>query len=93
MDIELGGSITLKGFSDIGGGELVVAKKIIGSYARKISENIDDYENLTLDLKKKNPYVLSAEVTAKKSAKAEVKDKNLFVAIDLVLKEVIKKLD
>ncbi|MFH1456191.1 MAG: hypothetical protein ABIF40_04550 [archaeon] len=36
--IELGGNINLKGFDDLEPMQMIVAKKIIGNYAKKVSD-------------------------------------------------------
>ena len=37
-NVQLGGNIELSGFRDIDGASMVVLKKIIGNYARRLSE-------------------------------------------------------
>ena len=39
--LELGGSIQLSGFSGIDGGQMVVVKKIVGNYAKRLSDGKD----------------------------------------------------
>ena len=43
--IELGGNITLVGFKEMGFGELIVVKKIVGNYARKLSTDKKNMES------------------------------------------------
>ena len=99
MVIELGGEITLKGFSDLGGGELVVVKKLVGRYARKISETSDSYKGLTVTMKpvhkkeKNQKYELHALVELDGDRKtSEVTNQNLFVALDEVLQKVLAQI-
>ena len=94
--IELGGNITLAGFKDLDHAELIVVKKMIGSYARKMSESVEGFENLNLTLKDvhKTPKSQKFEIHSKLSAKgkpvtSEVIDRNLFVAIDSSLKKIL----
>lgn len=92
---ELGGNIRLSGFREVGLAEFVVVKKIVGSYARKFSDNIKGYESLSLDLKLVHKtessvkYELHAKLVCSGNVEAcEVTDRNLFVALDSALKKI-----
>ena len=93
--IELGGNIELSGFKELNSSELIVLKKIIGSYARKFSDHHKDYEKLSLTLKKvhgkkSSKYELQAKLSlGKKPITVEYTDNNLFVT----LAEALKKLE
>ena len=94
-DLELGGKIVLSGFKEIKPAELVVVKKLIGSYARKFSDNTREYEGLKLHLKgiHKTPGSEKYEVHGKllfagQVKFAEVIDRNLFIALDSLLKKL-----
>lgn len=92
--IKLGGNIELTGFSDLDGGSMIILKKIVGSYTRKFSDSLKDFEKLILEL---NEQGNELEINAKlmvggKETSANTKDKNLFVALDSVLKELEKKI-
>jgi len=97
--IELGGSIELTGFKELDSAELIILKKIIGNYARKFSDSVEDYEKLSLNLKKakgKNKFEVLGKLLIKGNpVNADVTDVNLFVAVAEVLKklenQVIKK--
>jgi len=98
MTIELGGDISLEGFTDLDGGELVVVKKLVGRYARKLSEASKDYSGLKVTLKKvhktegSEKYELHALATLKKKKlTSEVVDRNLFMALDSVLSKVVEQ--
>jgi hypothetical protein len=94
---ELGGNITLVGFKDIDRAELVVVKKIIGSYTRKLSDTVSGFESITLTLKEIHKtdeghpkYELHAKANVKgRPCVAEAVDRNLFVGLDDVLKKVL----
>ncbi len=43
--MQLGGNITLAGFKELEMGELIVVKKIVGSYARKMADASQNFEN------------------------------------------------
>lgn len=92
--IKLGGNIELTGFSELDGGSMIILKKIVGSYSRKFSDSLKDFEKLVLEL---NEQGNELEVNAKlivggKETSANAKDKNLFVALDSVLKELEKNI-
>lgn len=94
--MELGGNITLSGFKDIGKAEMVVVKKVVGSYARKLTESVPKFENLGLNLKSVHKTEGSDgkfEIHCKamvdgKPITSEITDRNLFVGLDEVLKKV-----
>jgi len=94
-DIQLGGQIVLSGFKELKPAEIIVVKKLVGSYARKFSDNIKDYESLNIHLKEvhKTPGSEKFEIHAKilhegKIEASEVIDRNIFVALDSVLKKI-----
>jgi hypothetical protein len=94
-DVELGGKISLSGFKEIQPAELVVAKKLMGSYARKFSDGLENYEGLKLTLKAvhRTPGSEKFEIHGKllfngQMKMAEVIDRNFFVALDSVLKKL-----
>jgi len=87
--MELGGNITLQGFESIEPGTLVVVKKIVGNYAKKISE-AKELKKLTVSLNNN-----SIEATAQLSNKEiteNASSNNLFFALSEVLNNIIKKL-
>ena len=98
--IELGGNITLVGFKDeqlVDKAELVVVKKLVGSYTRKLSDSVSGFEGITITLKpihntaEGHPkYELHAKALIDgKPCNAEVVDRNLFVGLDDVLKKLV----
>ena len=93
-NIELGGKIFLSGFKNLRRDELLIAKKLIGSYARKFSDSLEDYESLNLHLKPiHNPDSDKYEIHAKllykgKMANSEITDHNIFVCVDSTLKKL-----
>lgn len=89
--IELGGNITLIGFKDVEPAQLVVIKKMVGNYAKKIQEK-QEFENLTLNLKDKSKNILEAILKIKdKEDKVENSDINLFFCIDKVLSKFLEE--
>ncbi|MFH1589612.1 MAG: hypothetical protein ABIB43_03535 [archaeon] len=94
--IELGGSITLVGFKDLDHAELIVVKKVVGSYARKMSDISNKFESVSVTMKEvhKTPKSQKYEIHSKlimggKPYTSEVVDRNLFVALDTSLKKVL----
>jgi len=97
--VELGGNIRLTGFSELDGGSIIVVKKIVGSYAKKFSERCKKFEKLTLTLKtvhkkeKSEKYELHAKVAdGGKDYNAEITERNLFFALDTVLKKLEREI-
>lgn len=95
-NIELGGKIFLSGFKNLKRDELLIAKKLIGSYARKFGDGLKNYESLNLHLKpvhKTTPDSEKYELHIKlihdgKTTNTEVVDHNVFVCIDSALKKI-----
>ena len=49
--IELGGNIELSGFKDVDGGSMVILKKVVGNYVRKMNDMTSKFEKLSLNMK------------------------------------------
>jgi ribosome-associated translation inhibitor RaiA len=93
--LELGGNIELAGFSNLDGGSMVVVKKIVGNYAKKFSEITTNFEKLSVTMKpvhkteKSEIHELHAKLIADgKPVTSEISDRNLFFALDKVLKKI-----
>jgi len=93
--MQLGGNIELSGFGDIDGASMVVLKKIIGNYARRMTEISDKYESLKVTMKpvheteKSEKHEIHAQLMNDgKSVVSEVVERNLFVAVDSALKKI-----
>ena len=83
--IELGGNIKLDGFENLEPAQLIVVKKVIGNYAKEISEKVEFSEFLVILEGNK----ISVKVTAKDKTIEEGEDgDNLFVTLDKVLAKV-----
>ncbi len=92
--IELGGNITLDGFSGRDYSELIVVKKIVGRYARQISDQHSQFESLKVALGHGKPgsHAIDAECTIGSSTTTNTASaQNLFVALDAALKGLMKK--
>ena len=97
--MQLGGNIELSGFRDIDGASMVVLKKIVGNYAKRMSEIAEKFEKLSLIMKpvheteKSELYEIHAKLLNNgKLAVSEVTERNLFVAVDSALKKIISEL-
>ena len=93
--MELGGNIELVGFNDIDASEMVVLKKIIGNYARKFSDHMQDqYVRLIVDMKhvhgtKSSKFQIQAKLmTPGKPYSSEVTENNLFVCVADAMKKL-----
>jgi len=93
--MQLGGNIELSGFRDIDSASMVVLKKIIGNYGRRLSDVSDKFESLKVTMKpvheteKSEKYEIHAQlINAGKSVVSEVVERNLFVAVDNALKKI-----
>ena len=96
----LGSMVQLTGFREIDSSSMAVLKKIIGNHVKRISELTKKMEELHITLKaihereKSEKYELHAKVLDNgKVYASEVVDRNLFVAIDSVLRKIINELD
>ena len=93
--ILLGGNIELSGFRDIDGGSMIVIKKIVGSYIRKFNDKIGNLQKFSLHLKKVHAneehalFELYGNIIDNgKTHAAEVSERNLFIAVDTVMKKL-----
>lgn len=97
--LNLGGNIELVGFKQVSMAEVVVVKKIVGQYTRKIEEHSVKFEKIMIALKEIHKIENSAkhEVHVKaldngKAFSAEVVDKNIFVALDSAMRKVLAEI-
>lgn len=96
--MQLGGNIELSGFRDIDGASMVVLKKIIGNYGRRLSEISGKFEKLSVIMKhvheteKSSKYEVHAKlVDDGKPFASEAVERNLFVAVDSALKKIVNE--
>mgnify|MGYP005846086391 CR=1 FL=1 len=97
--IELGGNITLAGFKDLDGGQIIVVKKMVGGYVRKMSDQMEDFESFKMTMKevhkteKNQKYEIHSKLMAGgKPYTAKAVDHNLFVAMDSSLKKILTEI-
>ena len=88
--IELGGNINLVGFKDMEQGKLVVVKKIVGSFVKKIQDQNKDFQKITVTLKPvhESKYEINTHLKIdNKDYMADVTDFNLFFTLDKCLEK------
>ena len=97
---KLGGNIELSGFRDVDSSSMIVIKKIVGNYAKRIAELTKKLQTLHITLKpvhereKSEKYEIHAKVVDDgKVYASETTNRNLFVAVDDVLKKIVSELD
>ena len=96
--ITLGGNIELVGFKDEDSATMAIIRKMVGNYARKMTETTKNFEKLTVSMKKvheiedSKKYEIQASLLAGKQFASEITDKNLFFAIDKVLSKIISEI-
>ncbi len=99
-DFALGGNIQLTGFRNIDDSSMIVLKKIIGNYAKRIAELTKKLETLHITLKqvhqreKSEKYEVHAMIVDDgKVFASEITERNLLAAVDKVLKKIVNELD
>lgn len=93
--LQLGGNIELSGFYSLEGGAMVILKKIVGNYAKRMSSKAKNFEKLSLNMKTvhDNQYELHAKmINSGKATTSSVTDRNLFVAVDSALKKIMNEI-
>jgi hypothetical protein len=92
-NIVLGGNIELVGFREIDGGSMVILKKMVGNHVRRMSDTVENFEKLTVTMKKVGSGNNKFEIQAKmlnngRPYASEVTDFNLFFTLDKALRQI-----
>jgi len=90
--MELGGNIVLDGFEVLEAAKVIVVKKIVGNYAKKVQESGVEFSQLRVELSGaagKNSVAASVTVKDKIVSKT-AQDGNVFVVLDMALKDLMK---
>lgn len=82
--IELGGNIKLEGFDSMEPGQLVVVKKIVGSFAKKVADE-DGFDSF--EVKKSENSVKVRIVKGEKVKETSASEPNLFFSLSKALTE------
>jgi len=97
--IELGGNIELAGFSEIDGASMLILKKIIGNYVRRMTEISENFEKLYVGMKttheteKSEKYEIHVKLMTNGTPfVSNVVERNLFIAVDNALKKIENEL-
>ena len=91
--IELGGNIKLDGFHTLDPPTMIVIKKMVGNYAKKINDTVMPFEELLLNLEQdgEKDFRLNARLVAgEKVCDVNAQDCNLFFALDRALSKVME---
>ena len=94
--LSLGGNIELIGFKQVSLADVVVVKKLVGHYTRKIQEGCKNFQKITVILKEihkvenNSKHEINVKVEDEgRTFSSEIVDKNLFVALDSALRKVL----
>tara|TARA_Y100000310_G_scaffold275745_2_gene292440 strand:- start:859 stop:1122 length:264 start_codon:yes stop_codon:yes gene_type:complete len=85
--VELGGNIEIIGFDEVDPGRLIVIKKIIGNFAKKLAED-PEFKKIKLELIDKDGVKIKVSLTGKEEKVVEAEDKNLFFALNKALEKL-----
>lgn len=87
--ITLGGNIKLDGFEELDPGMLIVVKKMVGLFAKKVSENMGELESF--DVTKENNKITIKAKSGDKQIEGNSEEDNMFMALSNALKTVEEK--
>lgn len=87
--LELGGGIKLEGFETIEPSLLIVVKKVVGNYAKKMSEQVVNFKEILVTVS--DQYKIEATMIAESEFSSNATSSNLFFALDKALGEVLNK--
>lgn len=90
--MELGSIIELINFDNLKKDELIIIKKFVGNYAKKISEKQKKFKKLVVTLNPNSSYEIKAISHGEKDYGVIVSGPNLFFVLDKTLSELLKKL-
>lgn len=87
--MELGGNIELEGFAEDDSGHLVIIKKIVGNFAKGLSES-EDFDRLVIAAQGDGS-ISGKLVRNGRETTARSDEDNLYFALDDVLKQLERK--
>ena len=91
--LELGSKIKISGFRDLDGGKMVVVKKIVGNYVKKIEERHQGFREIYIHMKMIHNSQFEVQVKTiigNEPKHFEVTDYNLFFALDNALNRALQ---
>ncbi len=83
--IELGGNIFLENFETIEQGQMIVVRKVVGNYTKKISEKFNDFKKITVSIVPETKYKVKVTLETSETKDSEAENPNLFFALDKAL--------
>lgn len=89
--MDLGPNITLQGFGELDAADIIIIKKLVGNYVKRISLVHPDFEKLELHYKPVHASSVEIHGTlicSGNDVHADVTDTNLFYAVDGALKKL-----
>lgn len=91
--IKLGNQIEIVGFNEVSRMEMEVLKKMIGNYAKVMSEKNTNFINLKITMaKEQENFNFIADMKADKDFNAEESGNNMFFTLDKTLKKIVEQL-
>ncbi|MBI1969483.1 hypothetical protein HYS48_02205 [Candidatus Woesearchaeota archaeon] len=94
--LRLGGNIELAGFRSVDRGKMVVVKKMVGQYAKLMSERAENFEKLHVVISgSSEAFALEAKMlhNGGREIASQGSDANLFFALDKCLGKITEQLD
>ena len=94
--LELGGKITLIGFREVEPSKLIVVKKVVGNFAKKLQEKSDKFENLSVHIKpvhSSGHEINTKAVINGKVYNTENTNFNLFFALNSSLSALVTEIE
>ena len=93
MAIALGGNIVLEGFESRDFTELIVVKKIVGQYARRLTDAHGEFSRLDVTLTQDGGHTVACTLAAGgKEQRTSSSAHNIYVALDDALKQLAAKM-
>ncbi len=90
--MELGGNIFLEGFESQDFTELIVVKKLVGQYARRLADAGGGAEKIHVTLSESGKTsTVSVEIQRDGTFTSSVTMENLYMALDQALREAVAK--
>ena len=74
---------------------MIILKKIVGNYARKMSDKAKNFEKLSITMKTvhDNQFEMHAKMLDNgKAVNSSVTERNMFVAVDSALKKIMSEI-
>ena len=84
-------NIKLINFEEIEPTLLIVVKKIVGIYTKKISSKFSDFKSIEVTLENKTSNLVKVRVECGDIKESESRDKNLFFALDGALGAILNQ--